>query len=244
MDRVACVIAPSRFMAGRAASSFACPVVHIPNFVPDENPNGDVASGDPYYLYAGVLEEHKGLRVLADAAARYGGPRRFILIGRGTEEPHLRELAARAGSHIEVRSWADRSALDVLYRDAAAFLMPSTCLENAPLAAIEALSWGTPLLTTSRGGVPELLHDGAAGLAFEPDGPGILRALASFETLPDASRMRRAARKAYETHHRPGVYLDRYLALVRTLIAGGPQALREERGQAVATSAKAVPQEA
>ncbi len=222
MRRVHCVIAPSRFMKALAAASFRCPVVHIPNFVPDENPEGLVRAPAPYFLYAGVFEKHKGLLELAEAADHYRGPNQFVLVGRGSEEGRLRSLASRPGSKVDVRAWADRATLSALFREAAAFLMPSTCLENAPLAAIEALSWGAPLLTTSRGGVPELLDGGAAGRAFEPDSKSLTRALEEFDAVPDPLSLRRAARRAYEAHHRPEGYVTRYLALVRAVASGEP----------------------
>jgi len=244
MGRVGCVIAPSRFMAGLAASSFACPVAHIPNFVPDENPGGQVTPASPYFLYAGVLETHKGLRVLAEAAREYRGTKRFVLVGRGTEETTLRDLAGQPGSKLEVRPWADRTTLSALYKEAAAFLMPSTCLENAPLAAIEALSWGAPLLTTSRGGVPELLHGGMAGTAFDPDAASLASALQTFDSLPDPLTLRRAARNAYETYHRPAVYLRRYLEVVEALASGNALALAKPAGGGNAPAVGALSQEA
>lgn len=227
MHGVQCVIAPSRFMKRLATESFACPTVHIPNFVPDENPNGAVAPAAQYFLYAGVLERHKGLLELADAAPQYHGTKRIVLVGRGSLEKRLRERSARPGSQMDIRPWADRRTLSALYREAAALVMPSTCLENAPLAGIEALCWGTPLLTTSRGGVPELLHGGLAGTAFEPDADGIAQALDTFDTIPDTAPLRKAARKAYELHHCPAAYLGRYLALVRALLSGKRQGLAD-----------------
>ncbi len=226
LAKLQCVIAPSRFLKGLAEQSFACPVVHIPNFVPDENPDGEVGTGSPFFLYAGVLERHKGIPELVEAAARYRGPNRFVLVGRGSQEGVLRAHAAASDSRLAVRPWADRATLSGLYRRAAAFLMPSTCLENAPLAAIEALCWGAPLLVTARGGVPELLDDGRAGYSFDPSPEGIVGALQEFDAVPDPKVLRRAARTAYETHHKPEAYLERYLTLVRALLSGNPTAIR------------------
>ncbi len=219
MNRVQGVIAPSRFMKGLAEASFSCPVIHIPNFVPDGNPSGIVAPASPYYLYVGVLERHKGIAELAEAARRSSGERRFILVGQGSLEPWLRSLAS-GGAPLEVRSGISREALATLLRHAAAFLMPSIWYENAPLAAIEALSWGVPLLGTSRGGIPELTHGGTAGSVFAPGVEGILGALRSFEGVSDPGALRRGARRAYEDHHTPGPYLDRYLSVVRMLANG------------------------
>ena len=229
MDRVRCVIAPSQFMQRLAAASFSCPVVPIPNFVPDENPAGSVEPAGAYYLYLGVLERHKGIAQLVEAISRYSGEKRFVLVGRGSLEKPLRDLAGQGASRLEVRSGVDRSALAVLLKHAAAFLMPSIWYENAPLAAIEALSWGTPLLGTSRGGMPELVHGGAAGVTFEPTVDGILEAITSFENRGNPDALRHGAREAYETHHRPGPYLERYLSVIRSLASG--EALAAADGQ-------------
>ncbi len=220
MNRVQCIIAPSQFIARMAMPSFTSPVVYIPNFAPDPNPDAEVGPPSPYFLYAGVLERHKGLRELVEAARRYDGPNQVLIVGSGSDESLLREFASRPGSHVSVQPWMNRPALDRLYRASAAFVMPSTCLENAPLAAVEALSWGTPLLATTRGGVPELLHGGAAGLAFNPEPASLLRAFQEFDELADPMKLRKSAREAYAKYHTPAVYLGRYLEVVRALLSG------------------------
>ena len=223
MNKVRCVIAPSAFMRGLASASFSAPVVHIPNFVPDKNPSGEVGRDSPYFLYVGVLERHKGLFALADAAMDYSGTKRFLIVGSGSEAAALRARAEHAGGRLEVRPWVDREPLPALYKDAAALIMPSSWFENAPLAAIEALSWGVPLLVTARGGAPELLRGGSAGYSFEPNARELGRVLGVFDAHPNPVGMRRAARTAYATYHSPEVYLSRYLALVRTILSGDPQ---------------------
>lgn len=226
LDRISCVLAPSRFMARLARESFRCPVVHIPNFVPDRNPTGRVRPPGLYYLYAGVLEPHKGLWELARAAARYRGKMRFVLVGRGSLAGAFRALADTPGSRLEVRPWASPEELDALYPSAAGFVIPSRCLENSPLAAIEALSWGVPLLTTSRGGVSELLDGDRAGLSFDPTVEGVLGAVRSFERIENPLRLRAAARQAYEGHHRPEAYLKEYEGVVADPLAIGPEPSR------------------
>jgi glycosyltransferase involved in cell wall biosynthesis len=52
-------------------------------------------------------------------------------------------------------------------RQARYLAVPSRCEENAPLAAIEALSEGRPLLVTRAGGLPELV-DEERGIACDP----------------------------------------------------------------------------
>ena len=241
LDRVDAVIAPSRFLAGLARPSFRCPVVHLPNFAPDANPRGRVEVPSDDVLYVGVLERHKGVAELAEAAGRAPAGKRFVLVGRGSLERPLRALAQREPSRLEVRSGVGREELASLFRRAAAFIMPSLWYENAPLAAIEALSWGCPILGTSRGGVPELVRDGGAGLVLEPTVEGILGALKELEAREDAGGLRRGARKAYEGHHRPGPYVDRYLSLVRSV--GGGELPQSARMEPEAGDARAEPAE-
>jgi glycosyltransferase involved in cell wall biosynthesis len=52
-------------------------------------------------------------------------------------------------------------------REARFVIFPSRWKENAPLAALEAMAVGRPLLVANIGGLPELVDDGA-GLAFRP----------------------------------------------------------------------------
>ncbi len=49
--------------------------------------------------------------------------------------------------------------------------MLSSDWENLPHAAVEALAVGTPVVATSVGGVPEVVHDGVNGLLVPPRSP-------------------------------------------------------------------------
>lgn len=207
-------IAPSRFMAAAIRPHVSCPVLCLPNFAPDPNPGGTVLNPADYYLFVGALEPHKGVPELAAAAERLPHMRiRFA--GRGSLAGRLLELRGRGSRNIEVDGWLSHAELRPLYRRARALILPSTGFENAPLAAIEALAWGTPLLVSRRGGLGELLHDGTAGRSFEPTCESLVDALVRFDVEHLPRRLRISARAAYAQHHRPETYLDRYLAAVR-----------------------------
>jgi len=216
-----CAIAPSDFMRRAIQDFVPCPVVHIPNFAPDPNPKRSLSTPDGYYLYVGVLEAHKGIRELAEAIPK-SGDTFLVVAGQGSLLPHLRRLEA-SGAHIHVRGWIETHDLAPLYRRARALVLPSLSHENAPLAAIEAMSWGTPLLVSRRGGLEELLHKGRSGRSFEPAPLDIADALARFdrENLPE--RLRSGARACYETFHNPEAYLSAYLT-VATASPGEPPA--------------------
>ena len=60
-----------------------------------------------------------------------------------------------------------------LFRAADASLLPSSW-ENFPHTVVEALAVGSPVIATSVGGVPEVVHDGENGLLVEPGDPQAL----------------------------------------------------------------------
>ena len=65
--------------------------------------------------------------------------------------------------------------VDDILRDARFLVLPSLSDENCPLAGLEAMALGRPLLVTARGGLPELVREGS-GLVCRPDDPDDLAA--------------------------------------------------------------------
>jgi glycosyltransferase involved in cell wall biosynthesis len=65
----------------------------------------------------------------------------------------------------------DRAALRALYQSADVFLLTSLS-EGSPLALIEAMAAGLPVVATRAGGVPDLVDEGDQGLLFDPARPG------------------------------------------------------------------------
>ena len=205
-------IAPSEFMRTAIEGEVACPLVTIPNFAPDSNPEVRTFPPDDYYLYVGVYERHKGLLELISAIAEAGVDTRFVFVGRGSLGRQLRKLSDRS-DNVDVMGWLQSSRLAPFYRGARGLIIPSLSYENSPLAAIEALSWGTPLLVSNRGGLGELIGNGA-GMAFEPNPADIRSALGQFEDDEMPRTARQSARSAYETRHHPIRYLERYRILI------------------------------
>ncbi len=208
-------IAPSRFALHALEGEFDCPLVHLPNFAPDKNPDGTTWEPKDYYLYVGAHDSRKGVRELASAALLGPEAPSVVFVGLGEEEEHLRQLEREGRADIRVKGWVSAEELARLYRHARGLIVPSLWHENAPLVAIEALSWGAPLLVSRRGGLEELIGDGDAGTSFEPTAGDIFDAVGRFEETESPERMRDRARLAYTTHHHPGWYLERYMSIVR-----------------------------
>lgn len=161
-------ISPSRFLAERMRDGgwTSVPIDVFPNAVrlTETAPRGG------HFLYAGRLAPGKGIEKLLEAAVR--ARVRVIVAGEGPMAEGLRSSYPDA----EFVGWLDGDGVRSLLRSARATVLPSTCVENAPLAVIESMAAGVPVVASAIGGVPELLDDGREGILVPP---GDVDALAS-----------------------------------------------------------------
>lgn len=174
-------------------------IVVIPNGIAD-HPRGDGARfraelGLDGALLAGSvgnLRQQKAYEVLIEAAARLRErvPAAHVLIaGEGPDRPRLEALVARLGVGDTVTLLGARSDVP----DLLAALDVAVCcsdFEGSPLAVMEYMQAGLPVVGTRIGGLAELLDDGENGLVVEPRDPAALAA-ALAELLEDAERRAR-----------------------------------------------------
>jgi glycosyltransferase involved in cell wall biosynthesis len=141
---------------------------------------------------------------------------RLTLVGDGPERDSLERRASELGLDGRVRfvgSLPRDEALQYLAGARAAVL--SSAWENLPHAAVEALAVGTPVVSTSVGGVPEVVHDGENGLLVPAnDVPALANALGRL--LDDQSlrdRLAAGAKPSVAAIGRDATYgrLERYL---------------------------------
>ena len=116
------------------------------------------------YVAVGVIERRKNIARLIDAHDRSGVAAPLVLIGPDGVDAEA-ELAAirrhrRGASAVRRVPYASRPALLRAVRDAKALLFPSLA-EGFGLPIIEAMSLGTPVLTSSGGTTAETAGDAA-----------------------------------------------------------------------------------
>ncbi len=157
-------------------------------------------------VYAGRLVAHKGIHVLT-AAARVALPRvpnlHVVVLG-GTPRHAGDDVvgALRAQAH----SWGlgDRlhfpgfvAEVERHLADADVAVVPSVCADGYPLAAIEPLCLGVPVIGSAIGGLPEIVRDGVDGLLVPPgDAAALADAILNLARQPDRRlHMARAARE-------------------------------------------------
>ena len=119
---------------------------------------------------AGRLVKLKGIEYLLRASARLKQEFPALEVQIAGTGPELKELQAevsRLGLEGRVRflGWIEDVATVLSSWDV--FVMPSL-EEGFPIAALNAMAAGLPVVATKVGGVPELIEDGSSGLLVEP----------------------------------------------------------------------------
>lgn len=169
-----------------------------------------------WLMCVGRLAEVKGHRLAVGALGTLSDAR-LILVGEGPLRADLEAQAVAAGTGARVVFAGLRADARALMGAADVIVMPSTS-EGFPLAAVEALASGTPLVATAARGLRELLHDGEDALVVPIGDVGAL-ARAVSRLVDDAGLAAQigaagaAASAAYTEEAMVAGYLDFYKEL-------------------------------
>jgi glycosyltransferase involved in cell wall biosynthesis len=119
------------------------------------------AADGAYALAAGRLTPEKGFADAIEGCRLAGVP--LVVAGDGRQAEELRALAA--GADVRFTGHVDADELAALRRGAAVAIVPSRYAEILPLAALEAMAAGLPVVAAASGGLVEAVP--ADGL-YEP----------------------------------------------------------------------------
>ncbi len=122
----------------------------------------------------------KAHEVFLDAARRFAEvhPRAmFLVVGDGERGDELKAEVARLALGDRIRFLGWRADLERIYRASDAVALTSRN-EGSPVALIEAMAAGCPVVSTRVGGVPDVVTHGETGLLVEmDDAAGLAEAL-------------------------------------------------------------------
>lgn len=126
------------------------------------------------------LVEKKGIAYLIKALdlVRKKHDVRLHIVGSGPEERKLRELASRMGLNSSVDFYGNITdeQLVNLYVTSSIFVLPcistaSGDVDGIPVAIMEAMATGLPVISTTVSGIPEIVEDHLNGLLVKPKKP-------------------------------------------------------------------------
>ncbi len=125
----------------------------------------------PYFLFVGTQEPRKNLIRLLTAYSRLSATLKdqvmlVIAGGKGWGGINISSTVAEFGLNNDVRvlGYVDESTLSTLYANAQFLAMPSL-YEGFGLPLVEAMTYGTPVLTSNNSSMPEVAGD--AGLLVD-----------------------------------------------------------------------------
>lgn len=160
------------------------------------------APTSPVVLAIGRLVKKKGLHVLLDAfalLARRGARPLLRIVGDGDERGALAAQASALQLTAQVTFCGAQPSDGVRRELAGATLFALPCVTDddgnqdaLPTVLLEAMAAGVPCISTTLGGVPEILDEGRAGVLVAPGDAGALADALAVLLRDDAARTRLA----------------------------------------------------
>jgi len=220
-------ISPSEHLASWLASNMDVnDLVTVPNFTAaPEQPPGPPLGAPPSILFAGRLSREKGVHVLLEAmptVLREHSDALLTVAGDGPRRRDLEQMARSLGLEDRVRFLGRCSGdrLQDLYGETNLVVLPSLWMENCPVAVLEAMAHGRPVVATRIGGLPELVQDRVSGALFERGNAADLAAkiLALFS---DPNLVQAAGEQAlllHRTRFTPEIHIRRLEEIYESLL--------------------------
>lgn len=170
-SKVKTLIAPSTYLKTDFENSGYTNIQHLPHPYPPVKANENARAG---FLFAGRLEEQKGITELVDIFSRYcarGGKHNLTIVGSGSKREDVQSEVKRCSlsERVKLIDWLSPPELQALYLTHLALIVPSKWPEVGPLVALEALSCGLPVVGRKIGAIPEVIVDRSSGLLYAND---------------------------------------------------------------------------
>jgi len=89
-------------------------------------------------------------------------PAKLMMVGDGPEKAKAEELCEELGIQDKVIFFGNSNEIDQILSYSDLFLLPSET-ESFGLAALEAMAWGVPVISSNSGGLPEVNFEGVSG---------------------------------------------------------------------------------
>ena len=212
------VIVPSQFLANRLVDDYGVPAAKIVII-----PSGGVDTDTFHYRerqtkesneylrvgYVGRLDKGKGVDTLIHAIYASKLPIKCTIVGTGSAHDSMLKLIThlKLTDQISVLGSCEQDKLGDIYRNLDFLVFPSELEESLGLVGLEAMSCGTPVIGSRKGGMAEYIAPDVNGLAFAPGNAESLASAMkeaftmSSQAYADMSSNAHQTSKAYDARH-------------------------------------------
>ena len=171
--------------------------------------------------WVGRMSSEKAPLLLVRAVERMTDDHRplVIFIGDGPERATCERAVALAGLGDSVRFVGNVQRAARVFRAFDVFCLTSDT-EGTPIALLEAMAAGVPIVATAVGGVPDILSDESAWLVEPRDADALARAVTeALERRAEADERARVAAATLDARFSNQAWLDAYQVLYRQVLA-------------------------
>jgi glycosyltransferase involved in cell wall biosynthesis len=176
----------------------------------------------PVILFLGRLGDRKGTKDLLQALSLLGDiPFRAVIAGDGDVAAFQAQATQLGlGGKVLFPGWVGKDDATRLMQQASVFVLPSYN-EGLPMAVLEALACGVPVVSTAVGSVPDAVQDNYNGFLITPGDVDALAARLQ-PLLQDSvlrERLATAARTSWEEHYQVQKCGQRFLDAYSRILA-------------------------
>ena len=191
--------------------------VYITNGIDDINSERRPISNDRFNLaIVATVQARKGQDLLIDALSEMSAAQRekimLHVIGGGTDFARIKHLIEEKRLNDCCIMYGPRPDAANLLNGMDAFILPSRA-DTTPIAVIEALRAGLPVISTGVGEIPYMVQD--AGIIIDPEVSSVKKAILDFvDGKYDLLKMSDAARRRFEQDYLLDAMVDKYAQLI------------------------------
>lgn len=191
-------------------------VRRIPNFVRPAPILEPAQRGQKSAVVIGRASPEKGLLQLFDAWRKVPYP--LTVIGSRAEDFSRAQIPPNV-------AFAGQLPREQVFRELnrhAILVFPSLCFENMPMAVVEALSMGVPVVCSSHGAAAQLIAEANAGVSADIWSPSqFAAAVVSLTESEERDTLGENGRTYFETFLREDVVVNQIISLYRELTGSG-----------------------
>ncbi|MBX7242178.1 MAG: N-acetyl-alpha-D-glucosaminyl L-malate synthase BshA [Bacteroidia bacterium] len=147
-------------------------------------------------------------------------PAKLLMIGDGPQRKPAEDLSRELGVFDDIYFLGSQDPVEELYSIGDLFLLPSES-ETFGLAALEAMACGIPVITTSAGGLTEVVQDGISGYCcqvgdYRTMGERALELLSDDEKWKSFSVSARKIAESFSVENITPLYEELYRKIIET----------------------------